>query len=78
MPLPEDIRAAMEAQFECDFTKVRIHTGEDAVRMTQILKAHAFTQGYDIYFNAGRYQPYTTIGQELLAHELTHVVQQNK
>ncbi len=78
IPLPEDVRAAMESQFKSDFSEVRIHTGEDAVTMTQLLKAHAFTQGCDIYFNEGKYQPFTAGGQELLAHELTHVVQQNQ
>jgi hypothetical protein len=76
MALPNDILKAMEGEFKTDFSKVRIHIGEKAIQMTNMIQAHAFTHGYDIYFNAGRYQPYTSSGKRLLAHELTHVVQQ--
>ena len=75
-PLPKELRANMEAEMNCDFSKVRIHTGEYATTMTQMLNAYAFTNGYDIYFNEGQYQPETDRGVELLAHELTHVIQQ--
>lgn len=76
MPLPLDIRNEMEESFQADFSKVRIHTGSMAVQMTRSLNALAFTNGYDIYFNEGKYNPESPSGKELLAHELTHVVQQ--
>lgn len=75
-PLPEDVRRSMEASFGADFTDVRIHTGPDAARLTRALNAEAFAHGRDIYFNVGRYEPGTVRGRNLLAHELTHVVQQ--
>src|SRR5690606_1881665 len=55
---------------------VRIHTGADSVQMNRELGAQAFTHGRDIYFNEGKYNPSSPDGQRLLAHELTHVVQQ--
>lgn len=76
IPLPKDLKARLEGELGCDFSKVRIHTGANAVAMTQMLKAYAFTNGYDIYFNEGQYQPETEAGIKLLAHELSHVVQQ--
>jgi len=76
VPLPEDLRAEMEKEFGADFSRVRIHTGADAIEMTQAMHAHAFTHGYDIYFNEGRFDPASKSGKELLAHELAHVVQQ--
>ncbi len=76
MELPNDLREEMEGKFKADFSKVRIHTGKEAVEMTSMIKAHAFTHGYDIYFNEGRYKPESLEGKHLLAHELTHVVQQ--
>jgi hypothetical protein len=63
--------------FNYDFSDVTIHTGTDAVQMTRELKAQAFAQGKDIYFSEGKYSPETSSDKELLAHELTHVVQQN-
>ena len=77
-PLPDSTRASMESGFGVDFQHVNIHTGDQAVQMNQSLGAQAFTYGSDIYFNKGKYQPETTDGKHLLAHELTHVVQQNK
>ena len=74
--LPADIRAQMEAAFNADFSKVRIHTDNQAVQMSKTLKAQAFTTGNHIYFNAGKYDPISTPGQFLLAHELTHTLQQ--
>ncbi len=71
-------RKKMEAGFGVDFSKVSIHTNSEAVQMNKELHAHAFTHGNDIYFNNGKYQPETSAGQHLLAHELTHVVQQSK
>ena len=66
----------MEGSFGVDFGQVKIHTDNEAVQMNQELMARAFTTGSDIYFNQGEYQPHTSGGQHLLAHELTHVVQQ--
>lgn len=74
--LPHDTRAFMEPRFGVDFSQVRVHTGTDAAQMSQDLNAQAFTVGRDIYFGNGKYNPQTGGGQQLLAHELTHVVQQ--
>ncbi len=75
-PLPENTRNAMESSFGSDFSGVRIHTGSNAVQMSQDLNAQAFTHENDIYFNAGKYDTNSQSGQHLLAHELTHTVQQ--
>jgi len=74
--LPAETRAFMEPRFGVDFSQVRVHTGTDAAQMCQDLNAQAFTVGRDIYFGNGKYNPQTSGGQQLLAHELTHVVQQ--
>lgn len=76
-PLHDRTRANMEGHFGVDFKGIKVHTGDYAVRMNQELGAHAFTNGNDIYFNHGNYNPNTKNGDKLLAHELTHVVQQN-
>ncbi|WP_237586897.1 eCIS core domain-containing protein [Pontibacter russatus] len=76
-PLPESTRAQMESSFGTDFSGVRVHTDSAAVQMNKELRAQAFTHGSDIYFNAGKFNPDHTNGQKLLAHELTHTVQQN-
>ncbi len=75
--LPPGTRKQMEHSFGSDFSKVNIHTDSAAIQMNEQLHAHAFTHGSDIYFNKGRYNTSSTAGKELLAHELTHVVQQN-
>lgn len=74
--LPENIRFSMEPRFGVDLGSVKIHTDGDAAGMSQELGAQAFTAGPNIYFDAGRYQPETSKGLRLLAHELTHVAQQ--
>jgi hypothetical protein len=66
----------MESRFGSDFSGVKIHTGDDAVQMSRELNAQAFTVGSDIYFNSGKYNPSSDSGKHLLAHELTHTVQQ--
>ena len=71
-PLPEAVRGKMEAALDADFSDVRVHVGPQAERIGAI----AFTIGSDIYFAPGRYQPDTVHGQQLLGHELAHVVQQ--
>ena len=69
-------RHFMESRIGADFSKVNIHTDGRAVQMSKDLKAQAFTVGHDVYFNSGKYSPDTKEGKHLLAHELTHVVQQ--
>jgi ABC-type phosphate/phosphonate transport system substrate-binding protein len=66
----------MEPRIGADFGSVRVHTGSEAVQMNRELNAQAFTNGSDIYFGAGKYSPSSSDGKRLLAHELTHVVQQ--
>lgn len=66
----------MESGFGADFSNVRIHTDDNAVKMSQELGAHAFTHKNDIYFNQGKYNPESKEGKHLLAHELTHTIQQ--
>jgi predicted deacylase len=75
-PLDRAARAFFEPRFEVDFAKVRIHDGTRAVKSARALGALAYTVGRDIVFAAGQYAPTTTQGRRLLAHELTHVVQQ--
>ncbi len=75
-PLTPQINSFMGKSMGADFSKVRIHTGEGPAAMNKALNAHAFTHGSDIYFNRGKYDPDSTSGKHLLAHELTHVVQQ--
>jgi hypothetical protein len=66
----------MEARFGYDFSRVRVHTDATAAESARAVQALAYTVGEDIVFGAGRYAPATGAGQRLLAHELTHVVQQ--
>lgn len=75
-PLPAGTRNFMESRIGADFSKVNIHTDARAVQMSKEIKAQAFTVGRDIYFNQGKYNPESNEGKHLLAHELTHVVQQ--
>jgi hypothetical protein len=74
--LGNGIRSLMESRFVHDFSAVRVHTDDAATRSAQQLQAHAYTVGHDIYFNQNNYQPDNAAGRRLLAHELTHVVQQ--
>ena len=75
-PLAPGVRSFMEPRFGRDFAQVRVHTDGEAVQMNKDLHAQAFTHQHNIYFNQGQYTPETKPGQQLLAHELTHVVQQ--
>jgi peptidoglycan hydrolase-like protein with peptidoglycan-binding domain len=75
-PLPVSARGFFEPRFGHDFSQVRIHADGDAASANRRLNAQAFTRGRDIYFGPGRYQPHSASGRQLLAHELTHVVQQ--
>ncbi len=69
-------QAEMESSFGTDFSGVNIHTDQDAVAMNKELSAKAFTHGEDVYFNSGKYNPDSSEGKKLLAHELTHTIQQ--
>ena len=74
--LPSDIQHEMGSKIGADFSDVKIHRGNIATRMNEDLAARAFTHDKDIYFNEGNYNPNTIEGKHLLAHELTHTVQQ--
>jgi hypothetical protein len=69
-------KSFMESRFGADFSNVKIHTGNYAVQLSKDLNAQAFTVGNNIYFNEGKYQPQSDTGKHLLAHELTHTIQQ--
>jgi hypothetical protein len=75
-PLPESLRARLEPRFGYDFGAVRVHTDGAATGAATALGARAFTVGDHLFFGAGEYQPTSAQGQKLIAHELTHVVQQ--
>lgn len=77
-PLPGALRRFFEPRFGLSFAGVRIHDGPAAQARARNLKAQAFTFGRDIVFGAGRYSPDTAQGRHLMAHELTHVVQQGR
>jgi hypothetical protein len=66
----------MESRFNADFSGVRIHADRSAATLSNDLNAKAFTVGNDIYFNEGKYHPESPAGKHLLAHELTHTIQQ--
>lgn len=75
-PLEAGVRATMEASFRQDFSGVRVHTGGKAAESARAVQAQAYTVGNDIVFGGSNYSPGTPTGQRMLAHELTHVVQQ--
>ncbi|MEM8641793.1 MAG: DUF4157 domain-containing protein [Cyanobacteria bacterium P01_G01_bin.54] len=75
-PLNDAVRQPMEQAFGADFGGVRVHTDAQADQLNQSIQAKAFTTGQDVFFRAGAYQPESKGGQELITHELTHVVQQ--
>lgn len=77
-PLSPASQSFFEARMRHDFSNVRIHTDDKANQMNSDLGARAFTCGPNIYFQTGQYNPQSTEGMKLLAHELTHVVQQNR
>ncbi|MFD0861697.1 DUF4157 domain-containing protein [Sungkyunkwania multivorans] len=70
------VKTQMEQGFGADFSHVRIHTDSEAAQMSKKMGAQAFTHGNDIYFNKGKYDPASKDGKHLLAHELTHTIQQ--
>ena len=71
-----NVRNEMEGSFGADFSHVNIHTDSQAREMNKEVGAQAFAYGNDIYFNQGKYDPHSTRGKHLLAHELTHTIQQ--
>lgn len=73
----DKIRQPMEQAFGADFSGVKVHTDSTADNLNRSINARAFTTGSDLFFKKGEYNPGSPSGQELLAHELTHVVQQN-
>lgn len=76
-PLASSVRRFFEPRFGYDFSNVRVHTDFSAQSGNQKLRAKAFTLGNNIAFNQGQYSPHSDTGKTLLAHELTHVVQQS-
>ena len=77
-PLGDNIRKPMEQAFGANFGGVKVHTDSRSDQLNQSIQARAFTTGQDVFFRQGEYNPGSRGGQELLAHELTHVVQQNR
>ncbi len=76
-PLDPAVQVQMSRSIGHDFSNVRVHASTEADDLSKRLGAIAFTNGHDIFFRAGKYDPASSSGQELLAHELTHVVQQS-
>ena len=76
-PLAENVRVPMEQAFGADFSGVKVHTDSQSHQLNQSIQARAFTTRQDVFFRQGEYNPGSRSGQELIAHELTHVVQQN-
>jgi Domain of unknown function (DUF4157) len=75
-PLSSNTKTEMESGFGADFSNVRVHNDSNAVQMNKQLGSQAFATGNDIYFNEGKFNPSSQSGKHLLAHELTHTVQQ--
>jgi hypothetical protein len=75
-PLDTSTRGFMESRFNHDFSRVRVHTDERAAESARSLNALAYTVGHDVVFGPGQYLPMSTQGLRLIAHELTHVIQQ--
>jgi hypothetical protein len=77
-PLPQSARAFFEPRFGHDFSQVRVHNDTQAAESAEAINALAYTIRRDVVFGAGQYSPGTSSGRKLLAHELTHVIQQNR
>jgi hypothetical protein len=75
-PLDRSLRSDMEGRFGTSLSEVRVHTGAPAGDAARAMGARAFTTGQDVYFGRGAYEPDTPAGRNLLAHELTHTIQQ--
>ena len=76
LPMTDEVRSYFEPRFGVDFGAVRLHTDAPAAVAANELNAQAFTRGRDVYFAAGQYRPQSDQGRHLLAHELTHTMQQ--
>ena len=76
--LDKAFREKVEPEMGADFSDVKVHSGSEADKLSKEIQAKAFTTGQDIFFRQGEYEPGSRGGQELLAHELTHVIQQNQ
>lgn len=76
--LPHSLRDKFEPAMGADFSQVRVHTDGDSDQLNRMVQARAFTTGQDVFFRQGAYDPGSHRGQELIAHELTHVMQQNR
>jgi hypothetical protein len=76
-PLPRSAKTFMEHRMGHDFSSVRVHTDSQSAKLSSEIQAKAFTTGKNIYFNQGQFSPETHSGKRLIAHELTHVVQQS-
>ena len=77
-PLSDSLREHYEPRFAHDFSRVRVHAGAQAAESARALGARAYTAGRDIVFGRGQFAPETGVGKNLLAHELAHVVQQDR
>jgi Domain of unknown function (DUF4157) len=77
-PLPLSVRRFMEPRFQANFSNVKIHTGDKSAQLNRQLNAQAFTTGNQIFFGKNKFQPETAEGKELIAHELTHTIQQGE
>ncbi|WP_310425628.1 DUF4157 domain-containing protein [Chamaesiphon sp. VAR_48_metabat_135_sub] len=75
-PLPPSVRSFMEPRFQADFSNVKIHTGDNSAKLNRQLNAQAFTTSNQIFFGKDKFQPESEDGKELIAHELTHTIQQ--
>ncbi|QQO57353.1 MAG: DUF4157 domain-containing protein [Thiohalocapsa sp. PB-PSB1] len=75
-PLDKETREHFEPRFGADFSQVRVHDDAEAAQIAGQMNSRAFTQGSHIFFGRGQYQPQTSAGRDLLAHELTHTIQQ--
>ena len=78
MPLAENLQRSMGKAMGADFSGVKVHTDSQSDQLNQSIQARAFTTGQDVFFRQGEYNPGSRGGQELLAHEFSHVVQQNE
>ncbi|MEP0835810.1 DUF4157 domain-containing protein [Microcoleus sp. AS-A8] len=77
-PIEASLQKSMGQAMGADFSQVRVHTDAQSDQLNQSIQAKAFTTGQDVFFRQGAYEPGSRGGQELIAHELTHVVQQSR
>lgn len=77
-PLPGAVRERMETAFGTSLAHVRVHDGPEAARLNGAVSAAAFTTGHDIFFGAGRFDPTGDSGDRILAHEIAHVLQDER